>query len=139
MLLSVRVRAAAALGVAAAYALPLAVSLVTYLAHDAYHLREALLPDRARSGEAAAGAFVHEHGEGLHSHDAATDALLSASQRTDDRSDEHEAPSLELAGHLPGHVFSWAAAGADVVKDGRTPTVSRRIAADRPPLPPPRA
>jgi hypothetical protein len=134
-------RRLAALAVLAAYALPLSLGALSELSHDASHLLERVQESRARA--AALGmvhlneSFTHTHGGVTHSHAGAVDALLSASEHTDDEQDVAP-PVLKLSAHTPASVVvSWAAlaivrafAAIDVV----APDHPRPL----PPLPPPR-
>lgn len=127
---------------ATAYLLPLSASLVTNVAHDAYHLREYLehgVTELAAAEDAEAGDFVHAHGGAEHSHDAATDALLEASQRTDDPADEHHAATLELVGHLPGHEVVVGMVAFSAGAPTMTSSLALPTSPSPPPLPPPRA
>lgn len=136
-------RAAAACVAVAAYALPLSVSVITHLAHDAYHLRERLgvvvLADQdIHVGDDLDG-FVHAHGGAAHSHDATTDALLGTAERTDEQSGEHHAPATELSGHIPAQAaeVSLVLRPLPALQAHPAATVSRVPLP--PPVPPPRA
>lgn len=159
LLASKRARAAAALLAVAAYALPLALGVVSDLAHVAHHvagelqehrrMAEALglvhlseshlLPATSPTRDAGHAPFEHTHGGTTHSHDGATDALLSAAAQAEEHADESGAPSIELSSHLPG--------ASSVVRLGSAPTMPPVAIASAawsrpatpPQLPPPRA
>lgn len=124
------------------YTFPLSVSVLTYAAHDVYHVREHLglvEPELAATIDADAEGFVHAHGGAEHSHDRATDALLGASERTDEPADEHHAPTLERSGHVPSHVSAFAPTEARVGTPFARSRVAVPVSPPPPPLPPPRA
>lgn len=120
----------------------MAVSVTTFAMHDVYHLRELLgyVAETEPSAPAAPGAFVHAHGGGAeHHHDAATDAMLAAAQRTDEPADEHHAPTLELASHLPVQVTTLALVLPREVRPAHVLADAAVLTPSPPPLPPPRA
>jgi hypothetical protein len=127
--------------VLAAYALPLSLGALSELSHEASHLAERLQESRAKA--AALGmvhlneSFTHTHDGVTHSHAGAVDALLSASEHTDDEQDA-AVPVVELSAHAPAAVVqAWLALAA-----GRAFAATDAVAPDHPrplpPLPPPR-
>jgi hypothetical protein len=149
----------------AAYALPTTLGLVTDLGHGAHHLVETVREHRrmaealglvhlhedreARASDSrvssstdappAPGHLVHSHGGAAHSHDAATDALLLAAQEADEGSDEAQAPTVKLAGHVPAGA-GVAPTTPRVTVAGPLPVSRAAAAPDLSPVsPPPRA
>jgi len=125
----------------AAYALPMSLGVITYAAHDLYHLHERLAgtaPHALVDGDGH-HAFVHEHGDGMHSHDAAVDALLSATQHEESTSQKHAAASMEMTGHLPAHRDVWIVTESLVVPTLAPPSSGPHHFPPAPPPPPPRA
>jgi hypothetical protein len=82
-------------------------------------------------------AFTHTHDGVTHSHAGAVDALLSASEHTDDEQ-AAAAPVVKLSAHTPAAVIdTWLALGIGSVYaaiDISAPDHPRPL----PPLPPPR-
>jgi hypothetical protein len=124
-----------------AYALPLSLGAVSELSHEVSHLVERLEESRARA--AALGmvhlgeGFTHTHDGVTHAHAGAVDALLSASEHTDEDTDA-AAPVVKLSTHTPAPlVRTWVAiatARAFAAVDAVAPDHPRPL----PPLPPPR-
>jgi hypothetical protein len=125
--------------VTAAYLLPGGMGVVTYAAHDLYHLRERLgETPHAESGDGATHAFVHQHGGAMHSHDAATDALLSASRHEESPSTQHATATIELVGHLPSRTSVVMVEPSRSAPLALEPSRGRAALPSAPPLPPPR-
>jgi hypothetical protein len=134
-------RRLAVAAVLTAYALPLSLGALSELSHEASHLMERVQESRARA--AALGlvhlsdGFTHTHDGVTHSHAGAVDALLSASEHTDDEQDA-AAPVVKLSAHTPAAVVdTWLALGlgsAYAAIDFVAPDHPRPL----PPLPPPR-
>jgi hypothetical protein len=125
-------RRLAVLAVLASYALPLSLGALAELSHEASHLMERLQESRAR---AAALGMVHL-GES-YTHAGAVDALLSASEHTDDEQDA-AVPVVKLSAHAPASsIATWTALAVDrafAAIDVVLPEHARPL----PPLPPPR-
>lgn len=133
-------QAAAAVLAVAAYALPIGMGVITYAAHDLYHLREGLgrVATHVASADTPPPGFVHEHGSGMHSHDAATDALLSAAQHEESSESEHTMASMDLVGHLPGQAETVVLAPALLSTVPHSLVKGHLLLPSAPPLPPPR-
>ena len=143
-----RFRVAAATVAVAAYALPVGIGILADTGHVAQHVRSEIrkhervaavlrLDDSVKAS--ASGGFVHTHGGSTHSHDGATAALLRAAQHTDDGSQQDQAPSLELAGHLPGMLAETRFPAAPEVAIDIAPASVGLLFLDAPLIPPPRA
>jgi hypothetical protein len=148
--------AAAATLAVAAYALPAVLGLVADVGHSAYHLTlkiqehrqlaEALglvheggrrsttfLHERA---PASSGHLVHSHDGVTHTHDAATDALLLAAEEANEESDQPQAPTVKISGHVPAAVFAERLVPGPVMR-GPSVVAFAGDAPKSPPTPPP--
>jgi hypothetical protein len=123
----------------ATYVLPFLMGLVTYGAHDLYHLRERLGWVAAPDGDAGGHAFVHEHGGRVHSHDTATDALLGANQHEESSSQKHAVATMEPTGHLPARSEVRVFVSALLSPRADEPALGVAHFPPAPPPPPPRA
>ena len=128
-----------------AYALPLSLGALSELSHEASHVLERLYEGmhESRARAAALGmvhlseTFTHTHDGVTHSHAGAIDALLSASEQTDEEQDA-AAPVVKLSAHAPADIIhAWVAIAA-----GRAFAAADAVVPDHPrplpPLPPPR-